>query len=162
MYSSVDKYTYINVTCISYTIFKAVLTYIQSQIDILREKTEKRNTYCTEFKDDINKKLEHKSIRERDENETLYERIDLLKKENNCLKNKIKNQQLIIKMLPSNENETTQWKSSKSISPGFLNQPETPAPINLTNWFETPHLAEENSGSLDKNNDVTPKNNHSK
>ena len=92
MYSSVDKYTYINVTCISYTIFKAVLTYIQSQIDILREKTEKRNTYCTEFKDDINKKLEHKSIRERDENETLYERIDLLKKENNCLKNKIKNQ----------------------------------------------------------------------
>ena len=162
MYSSVDKYTYINVTCISYTIFKTVLTYIQSQIDILREKTEKRNTYCTEFKDDINKKLEHKSIRERDENETLYERIDLLKKENNCLKNKIKNQQLIIKMLSSNENETTQWKSSKSISPGFLNQPETPAPINLTNWFETPHLAEENSGSLDKNNDVTPKNNHSK
>ena len=40
---------------------------IQSQIDILEEEIEKTNTYCTEFKDDINKKLEDKSIRERDE-----------------------------------------------------------------------------------------------
>ena len=60
-------------------------TYTQSQIDILKEEIEKTNTYCTEFKDDINKKLEHKSIRERDENEILYERIVLLEKENNCL-----------------------------------------------------------------------------
>ena len=36
-----------------------------------------------EFKDDINKKLEHKSIREKDENGTLCERIVLIKKENN-------------------------------------------------------------------------------
>ena len=35
-----------------------------------------------EFKHDINKKLEHKSIRERDENETLYEGIVLVKKRN--------------------------------------------------------------------------------
>ena len=55
-----------------------VLTHIQSQID----KSRKQN--YTEFKHDINKKLEHKSIRERDENEILYERIVLLEKENNC------------------------------------------------------------------------------
>ena len=42
-----------------------------------------------EFKDDINKKLEHKSIRERDENEILCKRVVLLEKENNCLKNEI-------------------------------------------------------------------------
>ena len=38
-----------------------------------------------EFKHDINKKLEHKNIRERDENEIFIERIVLLEKENNCL-----------------------------------------------------------------------------
>ena len=60
-------------------------TQIQSQIDILKEEIEKRNNYCTEFKDDIKKKLEHKSIRERDENKILYEKIVLLEKENNSL-----------------------------------------------------------------------------
>ena len=58
------------------------LTYIQSQIDILKEEIEKTNAYCTEFKNDINKKFEQKSIREKDENEILYKRIVLLKKEN--------------------------------------------------------------------------------
>ena len=45
-----------------------------------------------EFKHDINRKLEHKNIRERDDNEILCERIVLFEKENNCLKNEIKNQ----------------------------------------------------------------------
>ena len=35
------------------------------------------------FKHDINQKVEHKNIRERDENEILYEIIVLLEKENN-------------------------------------------------------------------------------
>ena len=65
------------------------LTHIQSQIDLLKEEIEKTNTYCMEFKVDINKKLEHKSIRERDENEILCKRVVLLEKENNCLKNEI-------------------------------------------------------------------------
>ena len=60
------------------------LSHIQSQIDILKEEIEKTNSYCTEFKDEIKKKLEHKSIRERDESEILCERIVLLEKENNC------------------------------------------------------------------------------
>ena len=35
-------------------------------------------------------------------------------------------------MLTSNKNGRNQWKSSKSINPDFLDQPETPTPINLT------------------------------
>ena len=54
-------------------------------------------------------------------------------------------------MLISNENGKTQWKSSKSINPGLLGKP-----INLTNWFESLHVADENSGPENKNNDVTP------
>ena len=59
------------------------LIHTQSQIDISKEEVKKTNTYCMEFKDDINKKLEHKSIREKDENETLCKRRVLLEKENN-------------------------------------------------------------------------------
>ena len=59
-----------------------------------------------ELKHDINKKLEHKSIRERDENETLYEGIVLVKKE-------IQKQQFIIIQMKWNKNGKTQWKSSK-------------------------------------------------
>ena len=134
------------------------LTHIQSQIDILKEEIEKINTYCTEFKDDIKKKLEHKSIRNRDENEILYKRIVLLEKENNCLKNEIKNQQFIIQTFISSETGKTQRKSSKSKSPDLLDKPETPTPINSTNRFESLHVAEENSGPKNKNNEVTPKN----
>ena len=91
----------------------------------------------------------NKSIRERDE------RIVLLEKENNSLKIEIKNQQFIIKVLISNENGKTQWKSSKSINPDLLDKPETPTHINLTNRFESPHVAVENSGPENKNNGVT-------
>ena len=116
----------IHKTSTKHEISDNALTHIQSQTDILKEEIKKTNTYGTEFKDDINKKLEHKSIRERDENEILFERIVSLKKENNSLKNKIKNQQLTIQM-------EIEWKSSKSINPDFLDKPETPTPINLTN-----------------------------
>ena len=61
-------------------------------------------------------------------------------------------------MLTSNKNGKTQWKSSKSINPDFLDKPGTQTPINLTNRFESLHVAEENSGPVDKDNDVTPKN----
>ena len=42
-----------------------------------------------EFKHDINMKHEQKNICYEDENETLYERLVLLKKDNNCLKMKV-------------------------------------------------------------------------
>ena len=120
----------IHKTPIKHEISDNALTHIQSPIYILKEEIEKTNKYYTEFKDDINKKLEHKSIRERDENETLCERIVLLGQENNCLKIEIKNQQFIIQMLIPNENGKPQWKSSKSINSDLLDKPETPTPIN--------------------------------
>ena len=85
------------------------LTHIQSPIYILKVEIEKTSTYYTESKDAINEKLEHKGNRERDENETLCERIVLLGKENNCSKNEIKNQQFIIQMLISMENGSLQY-----------------------------------------------------
>ena len=120
----------IHKTPIKHEISDNALTHIQSPIYILKEEIEKTNKYYTEFKDDINKKLEHKGIRERDENETLCERIVLLGQENNCLKIEIKNQQFIIQMLIPNENGKPQWKSSKSINSDLLDKPETPTPIN--------------------------------
>ena len=47
-------------------------------------------------------------------------------------------------MLTSNENGNTQWKSSKSINPDLLDKTETPTFNNLTNGFESRHVAEEN------------------
>ena len=110
-----------------------------------------------EFKDDINKKLEHKSIPERDENEILCERVVLLKKENNCLKKR--NLKSIVYNSNShiNKNRKTQWKSLKSIYQDHLDKPETPTPINLTNRFESLHVTEENSAPENKNNYATPK-----
>ena len=119
--------------------------------DILKEEIEKTNTYCTEFKDYIKKKLGHKSIPERDENEILYERIVLLEKESNCFKSEIKNHRLILQMLTSKENEKPQRKSSKSINPDDNKSEKQKINPNL-------HVAEENSGPVDKNNDVAQKN----
>ena len=47
-------------------------------------------------------------------------------------------------MLTSDENGKNQWKSSKSTNPDF-DKPETPTLINLTNQFESLHIAEKNS-----------------
>ena len=58
-------------------------------------------------------------------------------------------------MLTSNKNGNTQWKSSKSINPDLLDKPEAPTFINLTNQFESCHVAEGNSGHVD--DDVTLK-----
>ena len=79
MYSSIDEHTYRNAalfptihkTPTEHEISYNARTQIQSQIDILKGVIEKTNNCCTEFRDDIKKKLEHKSIRERDENEIL-------------------------------------------------------------------------------------------
>ena len=81
----------------------------------------------------------------------------LLEKENNCLKDEIKNQLFIIQTLISNENRKTQRKSWKSINPDLLDKTETPTRSNLTNRFESLHVAEENSGPENKSNGVTPK-----
>ena len=81
----------------------------------------------------------------------------LLEKENNCLKDEIKNQLFIIQTFISNENRKTQRKSWKSINPDLLDKTETPTRSNLTNRFESLDVAEENSGPENKINGVTPK-----
>ena len=70
----------IHKTLTKHEISDNALIHIQSQTDKLKEEIEKTNTYCKGFKDDINKKLEHKFIRESDENETLCERTFYSKK----------------------------------------------------------------------------------
>ena len=45
-------------------------------------------------------------------------------------------------MLTSNKNGKTQWKSSKSINSDFLDKPDTPTLINLTNRFESLRVGE--------------------
>ena len=44
----------------------------------------------SEFKNDINKRLQLKSMRDRDDADILYEQITLLERENSCLKNEIR------------------------------------------------------------------------
>ena len=105
------------------------ISYIYNQIELLKEEINKTNN-----------NLNHRNARERDDSDILYERIALLEKENECLKNEIKNHQLIIQMITSNEqNEQrmTQYKSSNYKNPNFsYNKPSIPTPINLTNRFE--------------------------
>ena len=44
------------------------------------------------------------------------------------------------------------------INTDLLDKPETPSPINLTNRFESLHVAEKSLRPENKNNDVAPKN----
>ena len=67
-------------------------TYIQCQIDLLRERIEESFKENVDFKNDINKRLQLKSMRDRDDVNILYEQITLLERENSCFKNEIKNQ----------------------------------------------------------------------
>ena len=74
-------------------------TYFQHQTDLLRQELEKNVTANNDFKNFINKKLADERAHKNNSAEILYERIRMLDKENQCLKNKIKNQQAVIEML---------------------------------------------------------------
>ena len=132
-------------------------TYIQLQIDLLKEEIEKSNL---EFKNLINKELGIKNIRHRDESDILYEKIVRLEKENSCLKNEIKNQQHIIQML-ANDNNTSEWKTIKYRNADDKNRstkPKTPVPINLNNRFDSLTVRENDNVNANINGDVTPTN----
>ena len=114
-------------------------TYIQWQIDLLRERIEESFKENVDFKNDINKRLQLKSMSDRDDVDILYEQITLLERENWCLKNEIKNQQYIIKML-ANENNTSQWKTVNNRNGKNINrstEPKSSMSINLDNRFDT-------------------------
>ena len=67
-------------------------TYIQNQIDLLRQELEKNITANNDFKNFINKKLADERAIKNDSAEILFEKIAMLEKENQCLKNEIKSQ----------------------------------------------------------------------
>ena len=66
--------------------------YFQHQVDLLREELEKNVTANNDFKNFINKNLADERAHKNDVAEILHGRIRMLEKENQCLKNQIKNQ----------------------------------------------------------------------
>ena len=89
-------------------------TYFQHQIDLLRQELEKNVTANNDFKNFINKKLADERAHKNDSAEILYEKIRMLEKENQCLKNEIKNQQAVIEMLITNDKCSDEWKIVKT------------------------------------------------
>ena len=77
--------------------------YFQHQIDLLRQQLEKNVTANNDFKNFIYKKLADEREHKNDSAKILYERIRMLEKKNQCLKNEIKNQQAVIEMLITND-----------------------------------------------------------
>ena len=73
----------------------------------IKARTRKGRSANNDFKNFIKKKKKKKSpdgrAHKTDEAEILYEKIRMLEKENQCLKNKIKNQQVVIEMLITND-----------------------------------------------------------
>ena len=76
------------------------ITYIQHQIDALRQEIERNVAENNKVENLVKKK---KKIEERvhksDKSEIIYEKIAILGKENQSLKNEVKNQQAVIEML---------------------------------------------------------------
>ena len=91
-------------------------TYFQHQTDLLRKELEKNVTANNDFKNFTNKKLADERVHENDSAEILYERIRTFEKENQCLKNEIKNQQAVIEMLITNDKCADEWKTVKTKS----------------------------------------------
>ena len=89
------------------------MTYTQHQIDALRQEIEKNAAENNKFKDLI-KKITEESNHKRNEAEILYEKITILEKENQCLKNEVKNQQAAIEMLITGDKCRNEWKVTKN------------------------------------------------
>ena len=89
------------------------MTYIQHQIDGLRQEIEINAAENNEFKNLI-KKITEERIHKRNEAEILYEKITILEKENQCLKNEFKNQQAVIEMLITGGKCRNEWKILKN------------------------------------------------
>ena len=74
----------------------------------IKARTGKERSANNDLKNFIKKKKKKKKspdgrAHKTDEAEILYEKIRMLEKENQCLKNKIKNQQVVIEMLITND-----------------------------------------------------------
>ena len=96
-------------------------TYFQHQIDLLRQELDKNVTANNDFKNFINNKLAVERAHKNDSAEILHERIRMLGKENQRLKNEIKNQQAVIEMLITNDKCADEWKTVKTKSKNHTN-----------------------------------------
>ena len=70
--------------------------YIQYQIDLPRQELETNTVMNMEFQRNIEKTRTKAKLNDRDEAETLYERVVILEKENECLNNEVRNPMEII------------------------------------------------------------------
>ena len=142
-------------------------TYFQHQVDLLREELEKNVTANNDFKNFINKKLVDERAYKNDAAEILHGRIRMLEKENQCLKNEIKNQQAVIEMLITNDKCADEWKTVKTKSKNNTNiaspstvSPKNPSPVNLKNRFDNLIVTELNQIEINESQDHTPTNHH--
>ena len=78
-------------------------SYIQYQIDLPEQELEKNTVMNMEFQRNIEKTLTKTKLNDRDEAETLYERVVILEKENECLNNEVRNPMEIIQTLLTDE-----------------------------------------------------------
>ena len=129
------------------------MTYIQHQIDRLRQQMEKNAAENNEIKNLIKKALSEEKIHKRDEAEILYEKFTILQKEKQCLKSEVKNQQVVIEMLITGDRCGNEWKvvkndkiktntnktSASSIPSKVL------SPVHLQNRFSSLRVTEESS-----------------
>lgn len=111
-------------------------SYIQFQIEQLKQELQENSVKNVEFQRNIQKTLEKNMLIERDQSDILYENIVRLEKENECLKNEIKNQKEIIKLILTDETkELWQTEKRKSVkNKNAINEKQTP--LNLQNRFE--------------------------
>ena len=109
-----------------------------------------------EFQRSIEKTLTKAKLNDRDEVEILHQRIVILEKENECLKNEVRNQNKIIQTLLTDERKE-RWITVNKRSLEVENKVYerlTLVPVNLKNRFqnlEQPSITEQH-------NDATPQN----
>ena len=71
-----------------------------------KQELEKSTVTNTEFRKKIEETLTKAKLNDRDKAEILYERIVILEKENECLKNEVRNQKEKIKTLLTSETKS--------------------------------------------------------
>ena len=133
-------------------------------IHLLRQELEKNVTANNNFKNFINRKLADERTHKNDSAEILYEKIRMLEKENQCLKNEIKNQQAVIEMLITNDKCADEWKTMKTKSKNNTNiasmSPKNPSLVNLQNRFDNLIVTEVNQIEIQEPQNHAPTNHH--
>ena len=132
-------------------------SYIQFQIELLKQEMQENNAKNVDFQRNIQKTLEKNMMTERDHQDILYENIVKLEKENECLKEEIKNQKEIIKLILTDQTKE-RWinvERKSNTNKNEHSEKQIPCPVNLNNRFEN---LEEPNVAKQQDNETTPKN----